>query len=61
MAKFKFSVSTGFVGSAREEIYEIDDDDFVGLSDEAAEALIDEHYDEWMHEKIYCSWKKIGD
>ncbi|MCM3144343.1 hypothetical protein [Brevibacillus sp. MER 51] len=59
MAKFRFSVSTGYVGSDKEEIYEIDDDDLKGLTEEAQESLIQEHYNEWLWEKIYTGWSRI--
>ncbi|WP_449289940.1 DUF7167 family protein [Paenibacillus cremeus] len=56
-----FSVSTGYAGSKREDIYEIDDEDFDGLSEQEAESLIEDHYDKWLHEKINCSWSRIED
>lgn len=59
MAKFKFSVSTGYVGCKREEIYEIDDEDFEGLDEKDKEELIEEHYEEWLTENINCAWEEI--
>jgi hypothetical protein len=61
MAKFLFKVSTGYVGSQREEVVEIEDEEFEGLNEQEIENLVDEYYNEWMQEKINCSWTKIED
>ncbi|MED1790620.1 hypothetical protein P4V47_24660 [Brevibacillus laterosporus] len=56
MAKFRFSVSTGYVGSERKEIYEIDDEELTGLTEEEQEKVTQEYFNEWLWDNIYASW-----
>ena len=49
MAKFTFYITTNYVGSKREEIIEIDDDELKGKTDEEIDKYIYEHYFiDWM-------------
>ena len=59
IAKFKFSVSTGYVGSKREEIVEIDDEDLEGLTPEEQDKLVQEVYDDWLWENIDTGWSRV--
>ena len=59
MAKFKFSVSTGYVGSKIEEIIEIEDEELAGLSESKKEKLIDEYFEEWLADNIYTGIEEI--
>lgn len=60
MAKFRFHVSTGFVGSRREEIIEIPDEDVEGLSDQEKDSLINEVWQEWLwNGNIDGGWEEV--
>lgn len=59
--KFKFSVSTGYVGSRREDIVEIDDTDLEGLSKEERAKVIEEHWQEWAWNYLDGGWEEAGD
>lgn len=59
MAKFKFSVSTGYVGSKIEDIVEIPNDELDGLSEVEKEKVIDGYYDEWLQDRVYASWEEV--
>ena len=59
MAKFKFRVSTGFVGAAREEIVEISDDEFEGFTESERNELIQETFNEWMWDRIDAGWEEV--
>lgn len=49
MAKYKFYVSTGYVGTMREEVIEIPDDELEGLSEEGKDDYIYEAYfQDWL-------------
>lgn len=52
MARYLFHVDTGFVGSDKEEEFELDD----AMSEEELE----EFFREWLFNAINSSWKKIG-
>lgn len=51
MKKLKFYVSTGFVGSKREEIVEVEDN--------ATDDEIQEEFNLWMWENISAGWLDI--
>ncbi|MFB0831438.1 hypothetical protein ACEU2D_17775 [Brevibacillus laterosporus] len=59
MAKFKFSVSTGYVGSERKEIYEIDDEELACLTEEEQDKVVHEYFNEWLWDSIYTSWGRV--
>ncbi|ALS22202.1 DUF7167 family protein [Paenibacillus naphthalenovorans] len=59
MVKFRFSVSTGYVGSEKSEIIEIDDEDLEGRSDEERAKVIDEYFNEWIWEQLYTGIEEI--
>lgn len=58
MAKYRFSVSTGLVGSARTDIVEIDDEYLQGTPEEN-EKVVNEYYDEWLGDRIYTGWEEV--
>lgn len=58
MAKYKFSVSTGLVGSERTDIVEIDDEYLQGTPEEN-EKVVNEYYDEWLGDRIYTGWEEV--
>lgn len=62
MAKFMFSVNTGYVGSDNDEEIEIDDDEFDGVEEESPEyyAIVNKYYDEWLYENINTHWHKVN-
>lgn len=55
MAKFKFHVSTGYVGSKREDVIEIPDDELNGTEFEKNK-VIQKYFEEWVWESIDASW-----
>lgn len=57
MTKYKFTVSTGYVGSTREAIFEIPDDEFGGLSEEEKDDYI---YKNYKKEILFCLRKKVS-
>ena len=61
MAKFKFVVGTGYVGSEEEEIIEIPDEKLEGLDEEGRIKLVNEWYEEWVWQMIDSSsyWKEL--
>ncbi|GIP55939.1 DUF7167 family protein [Paenibacillus vini] len=60
MAKFKFTISTGYVGSKREEIVEIPDEEFEGLNEIEREALIQESWEDWLwNGNVDGGWEEI--
>ncbi|GIO42496.1 DUF7167 family protein [Paenibacillus apis] len=60
MAKFKFTVSTGFVGSRREETIEIPDEDLEGLDEHEREHLIQTVWEEWLWDgNIDGGWVEV--
>ncbi|WP_211749904.1 hypothetical protein [Paenibacillus sp. Marseille-Q4541] len=61
MAKFKFSVSTGYVGSKREEIVEIEDFELKGMDEEQKTNYINEVFEEWVWENVSNGWEEIED
>lgn len=58
MAKFKFTVSTGVVGSERSGIVEIEDEYLQGTTEENNK-VIGEYYEEWLWERIYTDWEEV--
>ncbi|WHT92341.1 DUF7167 family protein [Bacillus cereus] len=61
MAKFMFSVNTGYVKSGIEEEIEIDDSAFDGVEENSSEyyKIVDKYYDEWLYENVITKWKRI--
>lgn len=59
MAKFIFTLSIGLVGAKRENDYEIDDEDFKGLSDDERDELVGEHWKEWSDNYISGGWEEV--
>ncbi|OSM09678.1 NADH dehydrogenase [Bacillus toyonensis] len=61
MAKFIFSVNTGYVKSGIEEEIEIDDSAFDGVEENSSEyyKIVDKYYDEWLYENVITKWKRI--
>ena len=61
MAKFMFSVNTGYVKSGIEEEIEIDDSAFDGVEENYSEyyKIVDKYYDEWLYENVITKWKRI--
>nr|WP_162305416.1 hypothetical protein [Brevibacillus laterosporus] len=49
MARFKFCVSNGYVGSKREEIVEIEDEELEGLTEDKQEEIVQRYFDEWLY------------
>lgn len=59
MAKYIFYVSTGYVGSKREEEVEICDEDIAECeTDDEVEDLVQEVYLEWLHSHIDSGFYK---
>jgi hypothetical protein len=49
MAKFKFYINTGYVGSDREEVIEIPDEELEGMTEEEKDNYIYENYfEDWL-------------
>lgn len=49
MAKYKFYVTTGFVGAMREEVIEIPDEELEGMSEEEKSDYINENFfQDWL-------------
>ena len=60
MAKFCFYVSTGKVGSSKEEIVEIDDKELEGMTEyEKHEYIWKEYYMIWVQENAELSFWEI--
>lgn len=59
--KFKFAVSTGYVGCERSETVEIPDEELEGLDEEARDKVINDYYDEWLWENISTHWSEISE
>lgn len=59
MAKFKFTLSIGYAGADHRETYEIDDEDFEGLSEAERDKVIEEHWQEWSQNYIDGGWDEI--
>jgi hypothetical protein len=57
--KIKISVSTGLVGSRREEEVEVPDQDLEGLSQEEQEKYLDEYAQEWLWSHIDFAWSRV--
>lgn len=59
MRKVKFSVSTGYVGSKREEEFTLEELGIIEEDYETEEELendINEAYNDWMQENINAGW-----
>ena len=50
--KFKFMMEMSLVGCKKEEIIELDDENFEGMSADDLENAVDEMAHEWMHQNI---------
>ncbi|MGG2933834.1 hypothetical protein ABEO66_06600 [Bacillus pacificus] len=61
MAKFMFSVNTGYVKSGIEEEIEIDDSVFDGVKVNSSEyyKIVDKYYDEWLYANVITKWKRV--
>ena len=60
MAKYKFYVSTGYVGSMREEEIEIPDEELEGLSEEEIEEYIYEnYYKDWLQNNTDMGFYRV--
>lgn len=61
MAKFMFSVNTGYVKSSIEEEIEIDDSVFDGVKENSSEyyKIVDKYYDEWLYGNVITKWKRV--
>ena len=55
--KFKFHVSTGYVGSSREEVLEIEIP--VGATEQEVEDIVAEEYESWLWNTIYTGWEEL--
>lgn len=61
MAKFKVSVSTGYVGSTVTDVIEIPDDELEDLTTVGRENVIEEYVSDWMHNEIDWGWEEVED
>ncbi|NGP58168.1 hypothetical protein FLT15_07115 [Paenibacillus thiaminolyticus] len=62
MPKFKFSVSTGYVGSRREEIVEIDDAELDGMTEDERANYLNEYWQDWLwNGNIDGGWEEVED
>lgn len=64
MRKVRFAVSTGYVGSQREEEFTLEELEIIEEDYETEEELendINEAYNEWMQENIDAGWGFIED
>ncbi|BFH70614.1 hypothetical protein J27TS7_57920 [Paenibacillus dendritiformis] len=61
MPKFKFYVSTGYVGSQREEIVEIDDAELEGMTEDERADYLNEVWQDWQWNNIYGGWEEVED
>lgn len=61
MAKFKFEIGTGYIGSEITEEFEISDEELEGLSEEERNKVINDYYEEWVWivTEGYRGWKEI--
>lgn len=49
MAKYKFYVSTGYMGSLKEEIIDVPDEELEGMSEDEKDDYINEtYYQDWL-------------
>lgn len=60
MAKYRFSVSTNYIGSKVEEVFEIPDEELEGLSEEEQEEVVNEYFEEWVWNNINADIKPLG-
>lgn len=63
MAKFKFHVGTGYVGSEVEMEYKIPDEELEGLDEMERIKVISEHFEDWVWSAIDDSsyWKELDE
>ncbi|NGP59999.1 hypothetical protein FLT15_17540 [Paenibacillus thiaminolyticus] len=61
MPKYRFTLHTGFAGCTHEEEYEIDDADLEWLTEEERVQVIEEHWNEWVWNKLSGSWEEVED
>lgn len=60
MIKYKFYVSTGFVGASKQEIIEIPKSQFKNCkNEEDVEKVAQEWFNEWLWENIEATFYKI--
>lgn len=57
--KIKAGVSTGYVGSHREKVLEIDDEDLEGLSQDEKDAICQEVAEQWLWNTINFGWSEV--
>jgi hypothetical protein len=55
--KFKFYVSTGYVGSLREEVVEIEIP--VGATEREVDDIVAEEYESWLWNTINTGWGEV--
>lgn len=59
MAIYKFSVSTGYVGSEKENYVEIPDEELEGKTeDEKYEYIYENYFRDWLEENIDYVWER---
>jgi hypothetical protein len=59
MAKFKFYVNTGYVGSDREEVIEIPDEELEGLTEQQKEKMMEEEFWNFMSNNCDYGWYEM--
>jgi hypothetical protein len=59
MAKYKFYISTGYVGADVSEIVEIPDEELEGLTESEIDKYIQQEYDMWVSNNAELSWWKV--
>lgn len=60
MAKFKFYVGTGYVGSTREEEVEIPDEEFDGCeSQQDKDDIISDWFNDWLGNHLESGWYEL--
>ena len=58
--KFKFFLDCGFVGTEREELIDIPDEEFDGLSSDEIDRFVEEEYlSDWVHNYISYYAKRV--
>lgn len=59
MAKYTFYVTTGYVGSKRDEVIDIPDDELEGMTEEEKDKYIYEYYfQDWLNSNSDSGWYK---
>jgi hypothetical protein len=57
--KYKFSVSTNYVGCEYEEEVEIDDSELVGLDEAGVDNVLMAYLTDWVWQNIDAHWEKL--